>query len=55
MLLAVVVVGAGAFVWSRTIADDGDDVVHLETPGEYVDPAVSNPPQRRRAASPTSS
>ena len=44
MLPAVVVVGVGAFVWSRTIADDGDDVVRLETPGEYVDPAVSNPP-----------
>jgi peroxiredoxin len=44
VLPAVVVVGVGAFVWSRTIADDGDDVVRLETPGEYVDPAISNPP-----------
>ena len=43
-LLAVVVVGAAALVWSRTIADDGDDVIHLDEPGEYVDPAMSNPP-----------
>jgi peroxiredoxin len=39
-----VVVGAGAFVWSRTIADDGDDLVRLDEPGEYADPAMSNPP-----------
>jgi peroxiredoxin len=45
VLLAVVVVtGVGALIWSRTIADGGDDVLRLETPGEYVDPAVSNPP-----------
>lgn len=32
-------------VWNRTIADDGDgDVVRLDTPGEYVDPSMSNPP-----------
>ena len=39
-----VVTGVGALIWSRTIADGGDDVLRLETPGEYVDPAVSNPP-----------
>ena len=44
MLLAVVVVVAGAVVWSRTIADDGDDVIQLETPGDYADPSMSNPP-----------
>ena len=43
MLVGVVVVGAAALVWSRTTADDGD-VVRLDEPGEYVDPAVSNPP-----------
>lgn len=43
-LLAVVAVGVGALVWSRTIADDGDDVIRLGTPGEYADPAMSNPP-----------
>jgi peroxiredoxin len=44
VLLALAVVGVGAFVWSRTIADDGDEVVRLEEPGEYADPAASNPP-----------
>ncbi|MDF2733052.1 MAG: hypothetical protein K0S92_1688, partial [Desertimonas sp.] len=43
-LLAAVVAGAGALVWSRTIADDGDDVIVLETPGEFVQPSMSNPP-----------
>jgi thiol-disulfide isomerase/thioredoxin len=43
-LLAVVVAGAGALVWSRTIADDGDDVIVLDTPGEFVQPSRSNPP-----------
>lgn len=44
VLGVVVVSGAGALIWSRTIADDGDDVTRLEQPGEYADPAVSNPP-----------
>jgi peroxiredoxin len=43
-VLAVVAVGIGALVWSRTIADDGDDVIRLDTPGEYADPSMSNPP-----------
>lgn len=33
----------GALIWSRSVADDGDDVIHLDTAGEFVDPAVSNP------------
>jgi peroxiredoxin len=44
VLLALAVVGVGAFVWSRTIADDGDELVRLDEPGEYADPAASNPP-----------
>ncbi len=44
VLVALAVVGAGAFVWSRTIADDGDEVVRLDEPGEYADPTMSNPP-----------
>lgn len=44
VLLALAVVGVGAFVWSRTIADDGNDLVRLDEPGEYADPAASNPP-----------
>jgi peroxiredoxin len=44
VLLALAVVGAGAVVWSRTIADDGDELVRLDEPGEYADPAMSNPP-----------
>jgi peroxiredoxin len=44
-LLVVGVVGLGALVWSRTVADGrGDDVIRLDTPGEYADPAMSNPP-----------
>jgi peroxiredoxin len=44
-LLVVGVAGLGALLWSRTIADGGDDVVvRLDTPGEYADPAMSNPP-----------
>ena len=43
VLLAVVVAGAAALLWSRTIAGDGADVIRLDEPGEYVDPAVSNP------------
>jgi thiol-disulfide isomerase/thioredoxin len=44
VLPAVVAVGVGALVWSRTVTDDGDDVILLHTPGEYVDPSASNPP-----------
>ena len=44
VLAAVVAVGAAVLIWSATIADDGDDVIQLDEPGEYVDPAVSNPP-----------
>jgi peroxiredoxin len=36
--------GVGALVWSRTTAGDGGEVVRLDTPGEFADPAVSNPP-----------
>ena len=44
-LLVVGVAGLGALVWGRTVADGGgDEVIHLETPGEYADPAMSNPP-----------
>jgi peroxiredoxin len=39
--LAAAVAVAGAIVWSRVVADDGDDVV-LITPGEYADPASTN-------------
>ena len=31
-------------MWNRTVAGDGDDIVLLETPGEFADPSVSNPP-----------
>jgi peroxiredoxin len=44
VLLAVVAFAVGAVVFNSTVADDGDDVVRLDAPGEYVDPAVSNPP-----------
>jgi peroxiredoxin len=44
VLLALAVVGVGAFVWSRTVAVDGDELVRLDEPGEYADPAASNPP-----------
>jgi peroxiredoxin len=44
-LLVLGVVGLGAVVWSRTVADGGDaDLVRLDTPGEYADPTMSNPP-----------
>jgi peroxiredoxin len=44
-LLVVAVVALGAFAWSRTVADGGDgEVIRLDTPGEYADPAMSNPP-----------
>ena len=44
-LLVVGVAGLGALVWSRTVADGGgDEVIRLDTPGEYADPAMSNPP-----------
>lgn len=42
LVVAAVLAGAGAAVWSRTIADGGD-TVRLDTPGDYVDPANSNP------------
>lgn len=38
LLIAVV----GALIWSRTVADDGDDVLRLDTPGEFIDPASTN-------------
>ena len=40
--LAAVVAVAGAVVWSRVVADDGDDDVVLITPGDYADPASTN-------------
>jgi thiol-disulfide isomerase/thioredoxin len=40
--IAAVVAVAGGVVWSRVVADDADDVV-LTEPGEYVDPASTNP------------
>jgi thiol-disulfide isomerase/thioredoxin len=44
-VVVAIVALAGAVAGSRIVADDGDDdVIRLETPGEYVDPAVSNPP-----------
>lgn len=41
--VAAIAAVAGGVVWSRTVADDGDDVIHLDTPGEFVDPASTNP------------
>ena len=32
----------GAIAWNRS-ADDGDDVIRLDTPGELIDPASTNP------------
>ena len=32
----------GAIAWNRS-ADDGDDVIRLDTPGEFIDPASTNP------------
>ena len=43
-VVAVVAVGAGVVVARATQRDDGD-VIHLDQPGEYVDPAGTNPPQ----------
>ena len=44
MLAAVVAAGAGVLIWNGTVADDGDGVIQLDEPGEYIDPAMSNPP-----------
>ena len=44
--IAFVIAVIGALLWTVTVADDGGeggDVVQLETPGEFIDPAVSNP------------
>lgn len=41
--LAAAVALAGAFVWSRTLADGRDDDVILVVPGEYSDPSATNP------------
>ncbi len=38
---AAAVTGLGAVAWSRTVADDRDLVV-LDQPGEFVDPAATN-------------
>jgi peroxiredoxin len=44
-LAALAVVLAGAFGWSRLVADDSDEVIRLDAPGEYVEPgAPTNPP-----------
>lgn len=43
LAVAAIAAVAGAIAWSRTIAGDEPDV-RLDTPGEYVDPSVSNPP-----------
>ena len=40
--VAAVVVAVGAFAWNQA-GDDGDDVIHLDTPGEFIDPASTNP------------
>jgi len=37
---AVVVIVVGALVWNR--ADGDGDVLHLDTPGEFIDPASTN-------------
>jgi peroxiredoxin len=45
-LVALVLIVGGAFGWRRLVADDGaDEVIRLDTPGEYVEPgAPTNPP-----------
>jgi peroxiredoxin len=44
-VIVALVAGLGAVAGSRILADDdGGDVIRLESPGEYVDPEVSNPP-----------
>lgn len=43
LVVAALIAAGGAVVWSRTIADGGDDIVRLDTPGDYVDPVNSNP------------
>lgn len=40
--VAAVVVLVGAVAWNRS-GDDGDDVIRLDTPGEFIDPASTNP------------
>src|SRR4029078_504268 len=44
-VVAVVAVGAGVVVARATQGDDDGDVIHLDQPGEYVDPSDTNPPQ----------
>jgi thiol-disulfide isomerase/thioredoxin len=49
MVVAVLISGLGAIVWSRSVGGgvDADDEVVLDTPGEYVEPgAPTNPPLR---------
>lgn len=49
LIAASLVVAAGALVWGRSVADDADEVIRLDTPGEVVDPASSNPPHEGQA------
>lgn len=49
--IAAVLAAVGAVVWSRTIADEGDeradDDVVMDEPGEFVEPgSPTNPPRR---------
>ena len=44
-VVAVVAVGAGVVVARATHGDYDGDVIHLDQPGEYVDPSGTNPPQ----------
>ena len=46
LLVALVVIVGGGYAWSRLATDDGvDEVIRLDTPGEYVEPgAPTNPP-----------
>ena len=44
-VVTVVAVGAGVVVARATQGDDNGDVIHLDQPGEYVDPSGTNPPQ----------
>jgi len=45
LVVAALVAGMGAVIWSRTIAGEGDatELIRLGDAGEYVDPALVNP------------
>ena len=50
-VVAVVAVGAGVVVARATQRGDGD-VIHLDQPGEYVDPVGHQPTAGRRPIMP---